>query len=239
MSETPPGTTTLHTRHWSTLPVPTGADVALAAVTGLVVPVVVVVVALLTWRADVAEVWVLGAAVVVGWVGLWWVLVRRRGWGLRELGFTRPRRSLLHLLYQVPLAIIAGAGGAAAIGTALGMRPGGSGGTSVAATLSLGPAAIIVTILAAVLLAPALEEIVFRRVLLDWLVSRMPVPLAVVVSALAFAAVHVVPIAMIYVVFLGFFTALMRRWYGTLWAPLLLHATNNAFVTGVALAALR
>ncbi len=80
------------------------------------------------------------------------------------------------------------------------------------------------------LLFPAAEEIIFRWLLLDWLRTRFSSAVAVLFSAVTFGAVHVVPVVMIYVVFLGLSACLLRLWHGSLWAPLALHATNNAVV---------
>lgn len=78
----------------------------------------------------------------------------------------------------------------------------------------------------------------FRRVLLDWLVTRTgPVP-AVLLAAVAFAVVHIAPVAMVYVVFLGLSTGLLRLWHGSLWAPLALHSVNNGLVVLIAALAL-
>lgn len=92
-------------------------------------------------------------------------------------------------------------------------------------------------LLAAVVL-PLLEEIVFRRVLLDWMASHMPVGLAAALVVVVFAAAHAVPAVMLYIFFLGIPLVLARLWFGNLWAPLIVHATNNALVSLVALTTL-
>jgi membrane protease YdiL (CAAX protease family) len=97
----------------------------------------------------------------------------------------------------------------------------------------------------AVVLAPAYEELLFRRVLFGrlWQAGR-PV-LGIVLSSLAFALVHEIPgtsdngsleIAQLWLVYGGMgaaFAWLYQR-TGTLWAPIAAHALNN----GIALAAL-
>jgi membrane protease YdiL (CAAX protease family) len=184
------------------------------------------------------------AAVLAGTAGacagLWFSLSRRRGWGWRELGFVRPRRSAWHLCWQVPVALLASLVGAALLGTALGLAPAdGSSRQLDVDAWAVGPWALLLVGVCSALVFPAVEEVVFRRVLLDWLVSRMSPLLAVALVTVVFAAVHVVPAIMVYVVFLGLFTSLLRLWYASLWAPLALHAANNsiiALVTGLALA---
>ena len=97
----------------------------------------------------------------------------------------------------------------------------------------------------AVVLAPAYEELLFRRVLFGrlWQAGR-PV-LGIVLSSLAFALVHEIPgtsangpweIAQLWLVYGGMgaaFAWLYQR-TGTLWAPIAAHALNN----GIALVAL-
>ena len=62
----------------------------------------------------------------------------------------------------------------------------------------------------------------------------LPAALVVVV----FAAAHAVPAVMLYIFFLGIPLVLARLWFGNLWAPLIVHATNNALVSLVALTTL-
>lgn len=173
------------------------------------------------------------------WAGLWLTLVRARGWGWRELGFVRPRRSAWHLGWQVPVALAAGLIGAAGLGAALGLTPGSdptAGDLRDAAPA--GPLVLALLTACTVLVLPAAEEVLFRRVLLDWLVTRVPAVVAVPGAACAFAAAHVVPVVMVYVVFLGLSAGLLRRWYDSLWPPLVLHAVNNAIVVLVVVASL-
>jgi len=97
----------------------------------------------------------------------------------------------------------------------------------------------------AVVLAPAYEELLFRRVLFGrlWQAGR-PV-LGIVLSSLAFALVHEIPgtsangpweIAQLWLVYgsMGAAFAWLYQRTGTLWAPIAAHALNN----GIALVAL-
>jgi len=97
----------------------------------------------------------------------------------------------------------------------------------------------------AVVLAPAYEELLFRRVLFGRLWQAGRPWLGMLLSSLAFALVHEVPgtsengpweIAQLWLVYGGMgaaFAWLYQR-TGTLWAPIAAHALNNA----IALAAL-
>jgi len=97
----------------------------------------------------------------------------------------------------------------------------------------------------AIVLAPAYEELLFRRVLFGRLWQAGRPLLGMLLSSLAFALIHEIPgtsangpleIAQLWLVYGGMgmaFCWLYRR-TGTLWAPIAAHALNN----GVALAAL-
>ena len=97
----------------------------------------------------------------------------------------------------------------------------------------------------AVVLAPAYEELLFRRVLFGRLWQAGRVWLGMLLSSLAFALIHEIPgtsangpweIAQLWLVYGGMgaaFAWLYQR-TGTLWAPIVAHGVNNA----IALAAL-
>lgn len=163
-------------------------------------------------------------------------LLGRMGWTLRDLGLHRARHSLLHLLWFVPASIIIALTATAAVGSALGVSPSQSATSSQ--TLEAGPLLGIPMLLLMAVVLPLLEEIVFRRVLLDWLAAHMPVGAAAALVVIVFAAVHVAPAVMLYIFFLGIPLVIARLWFGNLWAPLIVHATNNALVSLVALLAL-
>jgi hypothetical protein len=212
------------------LPVPTGRDVlwtVLGTLAGTVVGLAAGVPVLLLGGLSYLAV-CLATSTLGGLAGLWFALVRRRGWGVRELGFVACTRSAWHLLWEVPVALVAGLVCSATLGPALGLVPDGTGQDAVDGTLTAAPWSVVVGALCVVLLAPVLEEVVFRRVLLGWLRTRVPVGVAVVLVSAAFAATHVLPVLVLYTFFLGLSAALLVGWHRSLWASLALHATNNA-----------
>lgn len=96
----------------------------------------------------------------------------------------------------------------------------------------------------AILLAPAYEELLFRRVLFGRLWKAGRPWLGLVLSSVAFALIHEVPgagsgngpweIAQLWLVYGGMgaaFAWLYQR-TGTLWAPIAAHALNNAIALG-------
>lgn len=126
--------------------------------------------------------------------------------------------SVLLTLLVANTAQLAPAGGSSA-SQSLGASPG----------LALGAAAMILLVI------PLAEEFLFRRLLLDWLISKMPVAAAAAIVVVAFAAAHVSVPVMLYILFLGTALTWMRLWYGNLWAPLILHVSNNGLITTVTL----
>jgi membrane protease YdiL (CAAX protease family) len=91
------------------------------------------------------------------------------------------------------------------------------------------PAVLIPTLLVLAVLAPVVEELVFRGLLYGWVAGRWgPLP-AFVVSSLAFAAAHAEPAHIVLVLPLGFWFGWLRWRTNSLWPTLITHMINNAF----------
>lgn len=91
------------------------------------------------------------------------------------------------------------------------------------------PAVLIPTLLVLAVLAPVVEELVFRGLLYGWVAGRWgPLP-AFVVSSLAFAAAHAEPAHIILVLPLGFWFGWLRWRTNSLLPTLITHMINNAF----------
>lgn len=85
------------------------------------------------------------------------------------------------------------------------------------------------TAVAAVGLAPIVEELVFRGLLLGALARWMPFLLAAVLQAVLFAAPHAVgPVGAVGVGTIGLCLALVHRWRRTLATPIAMHAMQNS-----------
>lgn len=102
-----------------------------------------------------------------------------------------------------------------------------------------GDAGIAGLVLAAVLIAPVVEEIFFRGMIFRSLRNGVGVAAAAVISGLFFGMLHwdfatverllqVIPL-----VAFGIALALLYAWSGSLWGPIVLHGTNNALASGV------
>lgn len=165
------------------------------------------------------------------------LIVRRDGVPLKGLGFVRPRRRLLHLLWQIPIAIIVllvvqGVAFAVVAGTSPSSRS--SGLDSLLADAD--PATTVLGFLGIAILAPLWEETVFRGMIFGTVYARWGTVAAVLVSAAVFAVVHGIPILLPYMITLGLTLGLLRAFHRNLWGPLALHMTINSIATASLLA---
>ncbi|MBT2554446.1 CPBP family intramembrane glutamic endopeptidase [Arthrobacter sp. ISL-5] len=169
-------------------------------------------------------------------------LIRRNGLSLGGLGFRRFRPRMLHLLWQIPSAIVISAclqGLFLAALTILGIdsTSAGASNDTLARIADLPTPFVVLGFLIVAVLTPLWEEVLFRGAFLNGLSRRFRPFLAVVLSAALFAACHLVLLTFAYLFALGTALALVRRFHQNLWAPVLLHAVNNALVLIVVLAA--
>jgi len=101
-------------------------------------------------------------------------------------------------------------------------------------TSSKNPNTIYLIGFMAVILAPFIEEIMFRGALYSWLRVRCNAAPSIIISSVLFASVHpqgavgVVPLTCI-----GMVLAFLREWRGSLVAPMLAHACFNAGTLGL------
>jgi membrane protease YdiL (CAAX protease family) len=95
-----------------------------------------------------------------------------------------------------------------------------------------GPAAVVIVIITAVIVAPIAEELFFRRILLGWIDARVPSSggsVAILASALLFGLSHWGQgLAWIPLVILGIALGELARRRGSVVAAILLHALFNA-----------
>ena len=164
-------------------------------------------------------------------------LFRRNNLTPADLGFRRFTPRLFHLLWQIPATIIV-----CAIMQGLSLALSGIDATTAEAAddpladLAGLPASFaVIAVLVIAVLTPVWEEVLFRGAFLDGLSRRLRPAVAIILSAALFAAVHIVPLSFPYLFTLGIALALLRRFHQNLWAPILLHATNNALVVLLAL----
>ena len=90
------------------------------------------------------------------------------------------------------------------------------------------PGMISVIFILGVVVAPIVEEIMFRGALYSWLRQRLNLAGAVIISAMIFALVHPQGlIGFLPITFLGVVLALLREWRNNLLAPIVAHAGFN------------
>lgn len=163
--------------------------------------------------------------------------LRRAGTGWRELGFTRPTRRILHLLWQIP-AVLAALISAQMLALAItGNTPGYQGGGVASLGVGAGPFVALMVFTGAAVLTPVWEEAVFRGVIHGGLRRRFGWLSASLISAALFAAGHGIPVLLPYMITLGLSLAFLREFHKTLWAPVIMHACLNGLVTGAVLLA--
>lgn len=86
---------------------------------------------------------------------------------------------------------------------------------------------LLVILVADILVAPIVEEIIFRGLVLSRLRKAMPLPVAILLSSLAFALMHGQIIWMMYTFLLGIVLCIVAVYTESIGASLLLHMTFN------------
>ncbi|WP_246018514.1 CPBP family intramembrane glutamic endopeptidase [Arthrobacter crusticola] len=180
-----------------------------------------------------------GATAVI-FLSLYLHLFRRNRLSLGDLGFRRPTRRMFHLLWQIPVSMLA-AGAlqglflAALAPLGVDTSSAGSSDDTLTEAITGVPAAVfVIAFIVIAVLTPLWEEVLFRGAFLSGFLRRFRPSAAILLSAALFAAVHLVLLTFAYLFALGVALALLQRFHRNLWAPVLLHAANNAVVTLVA-----
>lgn len=91
-----------------------------------------------------------------------------------------------------------------------------------------GVAQIVLLVFLAVVVAPLWEEIVFRGGLYRFLKTRLPLPVAMVLSAAMFSMVHSYALGFLALVMVGVVLCVVYEQSGDIRAPIFLHALFNA-----------
>ncbi|MGI6123289.1 MAG: CPBP family intramembrane glutamic endopeptidase [Acetivibrionales bacterium] len=96
------------------------------------------------------------------------------------------------------------------------------------ATSLLGNEITLVQILSVVIVAPIVEEILYRGLIMKSLQIGMPVVIALIIQALIFGLMHGQLLWICYATFLGVLLAIIRLRYKSLYPSILLHMSFNA-----------
>ena len=87
---------------------------------------------------------------------------------------------------------------------------------------------IVLAVASLVIVAPLVEEIVFRGLVFGALAGRLGIVASAVISSLLFGLVHGDPVLFPSLAALGFVAALAYAATGNLWVSIILHALNNS-----------
>jgi uncharacterized protein len=90
---------------------------------------------------------------------------------------------------------------------------------------------ILISCVTAIVLAPFVEEVVFRGIVFNTLYRRLPLWFAAAVSGCIFGRLHGPVVVAVPVAIGGTLLALIYARYRNLWLTMSIHATNNAFAT--------
>lgn len=168
-------------------------------------------------------------------VHLW---TRQQGLQWSFLGFRKPTKRILHLLWQIPLLIVAIAVANAVFLTLIGQTNQAGGGSVEDLSQQVSALAVLALFFTTVILVPLWEEAVHRGVIFSALRPRMGLMWVCVITAGIFALSHMIPPLIPYYIVLGIGLALLREFHQNLWAPLIMHSTLNLFAGGTILLAL-
>jgi CAAX protease family protein len=103
---------------------------------------------------------------------------------------------------------------------------------------SFDPLFVVLIVPTVCLYAPLCEELLFRGALFGWLRWRLPVPLAAIISAAAFAMAHLLPPLFPTLFVFGLAAAWIYQRTGSTFNSFVMHASQNTAATLLAYAAL-
>ena len=197
--------------------------------------------ALVLRDADVSpSVWTLvGGIEVYGWVTLmvWLLVVRRRNVTLFQIGLRRVSAGAIALMVPLTLAVFFVTGLVSELTRLLFEDvPTAEDQLGVAST-RLSSLDLVCLLIATAVLAPVVEEIVFRGLLYPLVRQRRGRVVAVVVSALVFAVIHGFVLLWPGLFLFGVVLAVVFETSGSLYPAIVLHALNNALAVGLVYAA--
>lgn len=164
--------------------------------------------------------------------------LRKSNITMAGIGFDRPSWRLLHLLWQVPITIVALLMAQGLVFAVTGNDPGGDADGAASLALEVTPLLGVLLLIAVAVLTPLWEEILFRGMIQGSIAARYGRLASVIISPLVFAAAHGVPILLPYMVVLGVSLALLREFHRNLWAPLAMHCILNTIASSAVLSAL-
>lgn len=221
-----------------------GLAVAMLVVLPLVMLVAGLVIGRVVFDSSASEIFFLVPFVLATIIGLSATVLPGR-WSAADLGWVKPAWPWWHLLWIVPAALITTSTATAVVaGLLLHLEPAEE--ASAELFHRTVPVWYIPLILSVVVAGPAVEEILFRRLLMARIEQTLfpvtgPVAgpvIAIVLQAAVFGLVHVVPQVIVFAFFLGLVLGVLARTGRSIWPSFIMHAVNNLIVTSMVLASL-
>lgn len=161
-------------------------------------------------------------------LAVWFFVVRRRGVTWRDIGFAPPHPSVI---VWTPVALILLFMADAILANLIALVSGSYQNPQVndiAPNGRISFNSFVWLLLIVAVVAPPVEEMVFRGLLYRYLRARMGVWIAVFASAAIFALAHAIPILLPVLFVTGIALAIMAERFKSIYASMLLHALNNA-----------
>jgi len=153
--------------------------------------------------------------------------------GLRwnALGFVRPTKSLLHLLWQLPVILLGLIIVQAIVFGVMGAQPASqvNGLDAIMAEVPL--YAVVILFVGVAILVPLWEEMLFRGVVYRGLQRKWGIAIALIFSSGLFALIHIAPILLPYLFAMGAAWVWLYESHKTLFAPVIGHIFINTLVT--------
>lgn len=94
---------------------------------------------------------------------------------------------------------------------------------------------LLLFFLSAGIMAPFIEEIMFRGIIFDELERKSSLKLTIIIQGLLFGIYHLNIAQGLYASVMGIVLGLILIWTGSIWAPILVHLGNNLFSIAITL----
>lgn len=156
------------------------------------------------------------------------LLLKKRNWTYQELGFLPLGKKGFHLLWEIPVMFIISGIVVGIFNYFFPLKDSPDVAEEVA---GVSPAWIIIMILTSVIIGPLFEEIIFRRLIMGSLDGKMNMVLSTIVASFIFGIFHVIPAAIAWAFTMGICLAIATRFHNSIYAPLIVHSTNNLIVS--------
>ncbi|QNO14036.1 CPBP family intramembrane metalloprotease [Alkalicella caledoniensis] len=95
--------------------------------------------------------------------------------------------------------------------------------------LGLEQGGVLLLFLSVGIVAPFIEEIMFRGIIFDELETKVSLRTTIILQGLLFGLYHMNIAQGVYTSVMGIFLGLSLIWTGSIWAPILIHLGNNLF----------